>query len=1323
MHQGALAEMKTGEGKTMTVLLPAFLGALSGRGVPGPLRSMGWAELVMTEISGPGTCPAPSGETGRVTDLRAVVDRMLLRCEASWSPGTERWVSAAGGDPGTWLPTVTGLLRASWNEEGRAAAVAAAALVEFALDTGPRDHRDRPGWVLHLWLAERTLSFRFGDHRLSRDVHHHLGAQTQGRSPDDLVAVAARYVELPLPRHFQQVQPIEQAAAQLAAALPPGDPGRSSVLVRLAQSACCRYESGDGSALAEAWRWGRAAYSAVTPDHLEADLVGRTAVHTALAWLRANSNDRAAAEFAVTAARAALHAVEHARIHGTDDSPHERASVHLLAATAFMAMLPFTFDPATVDEALAHLEAFRADGPPDDHGLYAANTASLLAARAVLSGSRKDLARSDALWGVLQNDLPAGDPLLPHVVQKRAACAEMARLMRLFPFGAGLLRTLRPLIGPMVTLPSLPPIRLNAPMRRPGYHSPGAGPDEVASFLRDGTRPSAPVDADPRPARPRPAEPGPVPATAYAASLPPTSVGPPDPPADADLAGLPPIADAVFRGLTGADPTAPDPRRLVLAERELRARLAEPGLDDGRRGWTATVLVFVLAARCASDEDLRHLAAAVEVGDDVLAQLPPTSSRYLDLLCAVEQHRHGYGFLLKDDAAVSRSCEALGWAMRRIPQDSPRWLGCAVPYAAALSEAAILHRDPDRSAQARRILEDVARRLEILPEGITPWGTVAEYRERFRPALARITDLVELADAELRGDRYGVEQADVRWDPEAERVLPSAARFENARTAMGREMERQAWGRAADAAQTALEVLPLLTSRALHRDDRQAVLSSAMLGRRYAGSSAIRDGRHVPDQLAGTSLGRTGCAVAIAAGRTDQAAALLEQGRAVLMSQNLEARSDVSDLAASHPELASRFVELGERMHRAEETTVADETAQVREQHAAAGAWDRLLHDIRSTTGLTRFLLPPTVAQMRTEASQGPIVLINVDRLRCDALVVGADGIRVVPLDVTEGLLAHTAEDFLEAVAVDLDSPREQQERARETVFSTLEWLWDKVAEPVMEAAGLTEPIPQDAPRSEVPRLWWSASGPLAHLPLHAAGYQRKAALDGGRSVLDRAATSYTPSIRVLHHSRRSAASGDSGRPYLAVAQDTGTGGSRGASAAEVAAVARTLTQLRVLDGHGASVLRVLQELRSAATVHFACHGVSDPGDPSRSHLALADGPLGVLDVARQQLPHARLAVLLACHTAHTNRLPDEAIHLASAFQTAGYPQVIGALWEAADLVSQRLAGQLYRSLRRYGGGLDVDDAGRALHGIVRGLRARYVRSPAVWAPYMHAGR
>jgi CHAT domain-containing protein len=132
---------------------------------------------------------------------------------------------------------------------------------------------------------------------------------------------------------------------------------------------------------------------------------------------------------------------------------------------------------------------------------------------------------------------------------------------------------------------------------------------------------------------------------------------------------------------------------------------------------------------------------------------------------------------------------------------------------------------------------------------------------------------------------------------------------------------------------------------------------------------------------------------------------------------------------------------------------------------------------------------------------------------------------------------------------------------------------------------------------------------------------------------------------------------------------------------------------------------------------------MSNAEDPSRSYLDLADGHLAVRDVARGHLPHAQLAVLLACHTTRTDRLPDEAVHLTSAFQTAGYPQVVGALWEATDLVSVRLTDRLYRDLRSYGDGLDVTDTARVVHGIVRGLRKRHPGSPHVWAPYVHTGR
>ncbi|MQY31867.1 CHAT domain-containing protein [Nocardia aurantia] len=74
-----------------------------------------------------------------------------------------------------------------------------------------------------------------------------------------------------------------------------------------------------------------------------------------------------------------------------------------------------------------------------------------------------------------------------------------------------------------------------------------------------------------------------------------------------------------------------------------------------------------------------------------------------------------------------------------------------------------------------------------------------------------------------------------------------------------------------------------------------------------------------------------------------------------------------------------------------------------------------------------------------------------------------------------------------------------------------------------------------------------------------------------------------------------------------------------------------------------------------------------------------ATDPLTVAALAEIHLDHARLAYLSACETALTTdaRLLDEAIHLASAFQLAGYPHVIGTLWTIADQTTVQIAASL----------------------------------------------
>ncbi|MFI6542907.1 CHAT domain-containing protein [Streptomyces prunicolor] len=1257
-----------------------------------------------------------------MSEIRAAVDRLLVRCEAEGTPDVERHVANAGEDPASWLPAAVGLLRASWTEGGRDCAVAAVAVLEYALDVGDKRDARRPRWVLHLWLAERTLSQRFEDHRLSAEVRHQLAAQTQSRPADDPVAVAATYPEEPPPRHFEPPRPSHPHAVRLAEGLPADDLVRPWLLAQLAQSAFFRFESGETDALRDAGRWADAAFTGITVDHLEAGLVSATVVHAALARLRDNPSDNRPVQLALRGGRSALRAVEHARRHGTAPLDAEAASAHLAFSHALTMSLPFHPEEEVVDEAIAQLEAFRAGAPPDDNGIYAGNMPTLLAARAIFTGSDADLRRADEMWAALQRDLPPDHPLVPHIADKRTASAKLGKILKRSPVkGAHLLRLAGPMLGPLLSGVQLPPIRMYVPPGRPGVRSPGPGPEVFGPFT-GGPR-AAHTDAGP--GRTRSAgfvwPPGP-----------PADAGPAEPPDMADLGALPPDAAAVRGALLGAG--ASDPRRLALAVDQLKAVLAGP-LPDGQRGFLAATLVEFRVAQITFSDKLEDLEGAVRCGDEQLALLPPTSPRYIELLCAVEMRRTDYGMLHQDEPTVARACEGLAWAVGRLPERSASWLGCAIAYAQALGCVSAMRRDVSGTQEAVRLVELAAQCLEALPGRPEYSPELAALREQLRPLLATVTELVRTAHDDVTGYRYGDPEPS-SWDPATERALPPRMRFENARVALNSAMNSRNWVRATDAAEAALEALPLVVSQALHREDRQAVLRTALLGRRYPGPGGTVRTADLPDRLAGTSLARTACAVALAAGRTEQAAALLEQGRAVLMGQDLQARSDDSDLAAAHPQVAREFTALARRLRETEgvgelggqpgqgsSAGGPGEAARIRDQHAVTQEWERLLARIRGLDGFEHFLLPPSAEQMRREAKQGPIVLINIDLLRSDALVVTTQGIELVELGVTEGQLALKARQFLAAVSVDVRDSSARRKEAVEIVFDTLGWLWDTIAEPVLNAAGLTRPIPEGTPRGAVPRLWWSASGPLAHLPLHAAGHHRAAELGEGRSVLDRAASSYTPSIRALRHARQAPATRGGRGPFLAVRQPTGAEGKDGASVAEVQAMAHTLRGLRIVQGADATVERVLTELSYAATVHFACHGMSNAEDPSRSYLDLADGPLAVRDVARGHLPHAQLAVLLACHTTRTDRLPDEAVHLTSAFQTAGYPQVVGALWEATDLVSVRLTDRLYRDLRTYGDGLDVTDTARVVHGIVRGLRERHARSPQVWAPYVHTGR
>ena len=436
---------------------------------------------------------------------------------------------------------------------------------------------------------------------------------------------------------------------------------------------------------------------------------------------------------------------------------------------------------------------------------------------------------------------------------------------------------------------------------------------------------------------------------------------------------------------------------------------------------------------------------------------------------------------------------------------------------------------------------------------------------------------------------------------------------------------------------------------------------------------------------------------------------LLELGRGVLLSQALDTRSDLTDLQTRHPALAARFIELREQLDQAARTSVladgagmaaAWEERRVEDRHQLAIAFEAVVTEIRALDGFESFLLPTEPDQLIRYAQEGPVVVVNVSRYRSDAVLVTSEGITSIPLPgLVQGALIDRINSFHQALgaADDPDASPEQRRSAQDTLSAVLEWLWDAVAQPILDELGYGY---TPAPGTAWPRVWWVPT-------VRALGYarERNTASAGGEQALI-VAMPTTPGL-------------DS--PLCHVVEEAELVHAR------LPRSALLIENPAITNSHLPTKANVLAQLGDCAIAHFACHGWSHPVDPSRSLLLLHDhdsDPLTVASLAPIRLDQARLAYLSACRTAFnpSAELADEAIHLTTAFQLAGYPHVVGTLWEIDDALAVHVADTFYSALATGDNTIDTRHAAQALHHAVRAIRDQRPETPSLWAAYLHAG-
>ncbi|KAJ5772185.1 hypothetical protein N7520_002714 [Penicillium odoratum] len=519
--------------------------------------------------------------------------------------------------------------------------------------------------------------------------------------------------------------------------------------------------------------------------------------------------------------------------------------------------------------------------------------------------------------------------------------------------------------------------------------------------------------------------------------------------------------------------------------------------------------------------------------------------------------------------------------------------------------------------------------------------------------------------------------------------------------------QRRDWFGARKIAIEAIDMLSRMNNRSLSRDDQRIIAS------RFSG-------------LAGNA-----CSLSLQCnGDAIEALNLVELGRGVIVGLLMDDRSDISALSQSHPEKAAAFDRLRSEVNMPvnEDKDLDVRRHRMTRRLEAVKELEETISIIRRLEGFERFLLGPTLDELKKQATEGPIVVVNVTDIRSDAIIVSQSAVKSVRLPQL------TDEDTKKWLNQELTTYRNPQERGKKNkrYLEFLRWLWSNCVEIILlEVQSMQKPDP-----GKLPSIWWIGIGSAYHLPFHAAGIHSDGSTE---NTLSWAISSYTPTIKALAHAREMGAmsvNAPGNTPKLLVVTMPTTPGERdlpGVESEEAAIKMATRSAFSIHMLHQPHAKMVREKLAQCDMLHFAGHGVSDYNDPFKSRLLLQEchggvtrvDDLSVQDIFDLDLKRARIAYLSACSTAEIRpgRMVDEVIHLASGFQVAGFSHVIASMWQTDDDACEKMARGFYGHLKQT---MEEEAHNRAVavaaHKAMMEIRSKWMRFPLLWAPYVHFG-
>ncbi|KAF1809923.1 hypothetical protein P152DRAFT_493604 [Eremomyces bilateralis CBS 781.70] len=266
-----------------------------------------------------------------------------------------------------------------------------------------------------------------------------------------------------------------------------------------------------------------------------------------------------------------------------------------------------------------------------------------------------------------------------------------------------------------------------------------------------------------------------------------------------------------------------------------------------------------------------------------------------------------------------------------------------------------------------------------------------------------------------------------------------------------------------------------------------------------------------------------------------------------------------------------------------------------------------------------------------------------------------------------------------------------------------LSWLWKVCVRPILVEGNFG--VQQS--KQDLPSVWWIGTGLASSMPFHAAGHHSP---QSEENVFNRAISSYAPSIKALVYARERSLKRDVIIESLLLVT-----------------MRKTPPDLPSLDGVEHEKKAILKSIHTYLKTQLLDHPNADTSGLvfHKDDSDYISGLMTVQAVSGLKLERSRIAYISACSipTDTTVKLRDEAIHIMSGFQVAGFAHVIGFLWHSVDRVCVKVAKRFYESLFR-GEDTKVEDidVAMAFHESVPAVRVAYRNQPLIWAQFVHYG-